>query len=253
MTTFIQFYRENKGKHWDYYELCKNPQVQLEDLREFPIIHYESLSSNPNITWDYVMENKDKKWSWSSLSENPIITMDIVIDNPDELWHYDCLSLNPNNNQEFVKEDIIQWCPYDFISLCSKPNITLNNILEMDIIRKLNEVNYPLPISLYTWENCISNLSANPSVTWNDIIEHPELPWVMEKISYNPNITMDIIDSNPDYEWSDKFISLNPNISWDIVKQNKNKWNYPLLSRNSMGYFNWDTVASHNDCHYILK
>ena len=72
------------------------------------------------------------------------------------------------------------------------------------------------------------------------------LLWDPYNVSLNPNITWDIILDNPQYPWDRDGLSLNPNITWDIIEQNPNGpenkkdiynnsfWNYKLLSRNKM-------------------
>jgi hypothetical protein len=35
---------------------------------------YEALSSNPNMTWDFVSNNIDKLWDWYEISKNPRVT-----------------------------------------------------------------------------------------------------------------------------------------------------------------------------------
>ena len=50
-----------------------------------------SLSMNPNITWEFVKTNPDKDWNWPELSGNPNITWEIVRDNPDRKWSWSFL------------------------------------------------------------------------------------------------------------------------------------------------------------------
>jgi len=266
MTSFIEYYRDNKYKNWDYYELCLNPQVKMENIDELRLKFYTALSSNPNLTWEYVMKHKSQEWCWHRLSENPCITTDIVLANPSEPWDYFRLSKNPNINLDVIKQSLklpdthisegnnnqiepllnpnITWeyvkthkfdLDYnDVISLSLNPNITLKNIMEL---LTDPELSYSVcNNNFYILENCIDNLSSNPSVSWKDIIENEDLPWNFSRVSFNPNITMDIIQDNPDYEWNEKNISLNPNITWDFVKQNNYNWNYKFLSMNHMKF-----------------
>ena len=39
-------------------------------------------------------------------------------------------------------------------------------------------------------------ISENPGITMDDIINHPELPWSVDGISENPNITPDFVMAN---------------------------------------------------------
>ena len=291
MTSFIEYYRENKNEKWDHYELCRNPQVQLDDISELCVIYYDSLSSNPNLTWEYVKENRDRSWSWFRLSGNSCITMDIVNDNPNEPWDYKGLSLNPNITWEiiqslpdkdwdydrivkhpnitmeiinstmddfswnfdnvtknpnitwdFIKQHYTRWWCDNYVDLAANPKISIENIRELTI--NPDKQTDLIGATLYTWEQCIDILSTNPRVTWFDIIENLDLPWCMYKVTYNPNITLDIIEDNPDYEWCHMYISLNPNLTWDTVKENKYKWDYSLLSRNHMEWFDWTNVET---------
>jgi hypothetical protein len=63
---------ESKFEHFQNHTIVKNK------------IDYDSLSLNPNITWDVVINNTDKPWNWYCLNNNPNITWDIVINNPDK-------------------------------------------------------------------------------------------------------------------------------------------------------------------------
>jgi hypothetical protein len=35
---------------------------------------WRGISENPNITWDIVVSNPDKRWDWSYMTSNPNIT-----------------------------------------------------------------------------------------------------------------------------------------------------------------------------------
>ena len=56
--------------------------------------NYDSLSSNPNITWEFVQNNPDKRWDYDYLSHNPNLTWEIIAKNPDKPWNWDVLSDN---------------------------------------------------------------------------------------------------------------------------------------------------------------
>jgi hypothetical protein len=74
-----------------------------------------------------------------------------------------------------------------------------------------------------------SNLSANPSITWDLIQAHPELPWDYDGISLNPNITWDIIQQHLEKPWSWFFLSSHPAITWEIIQAHPEKpwaWNH---------------------------
>jgi hypothetical protein len=100
MTSFIEFYKRHENEKWDYYHLSGNPQVSLLNLEELKYINYASLSKNPNITMEYVI-NEIKKWDnttdwcYQNLSSNSSITIEDV-KNYKLPWNYYSLSKNPN-------------------------------------------------------------------------------------------------------------------------------------------------------------
>jgi hypothetical protein len=60
------------------------------------------LSSNPSITFQDVLANPDKPWSWVGLSRNPSITLKDVLANPDKPWDWTELSSNPSLTMQDV-------------------------------------------------------------------------------------------------------------------------------------------------------
>ena len=45
--------------------------------------NWDTLSLNPKITWDIVVNNLDKPWDWVNLSQNKNITWNIIVNNPE--------------------------------------------------------------------------------------------------------------------------------------------------------------------------
>lgn len=77
-----------------------------------------------------------------------------------------------------------------------------------------------------------SKISANPSISWNDVMKYPNLKWDISGLSANPNITIDIIVQN--INWKDhksdswrltNFAYFNKSITLNDVKR------YPMLNR----------------------
>jgi hypothetical protein len=65
------------GIKWNYKSLSSDKRFKVEDIikgRKNGIKwDYELLSSNPNLTFDFIYENKNKDWDWEELSNNPFI------------------------------------------------------------------------------------------------------------------------------------------------------------------------------------
>jgi hypothetical protein len=57
-------------------------------ITSFRNVDWYALSSNPNITFEFVKEKMDKPWNWSGLSRNPNINFDIVKEYPDKPWDW---------------------------------------------------------------------------------------------------------------------------------------------------------------------
>ena len=52
------------------------------------------LSSNPNMTMEFVMAHPDQPWDWDGLSSNPNMTLELVMAHPDQPWNWSGLSSN---------------------------------------------------------------------------------------------------------------------------------------------------------------
>jgi hypothetical protein len=282
---FLEHYKKHRDKDWDYYELCRNPQVSFDMINNFPHIYDTSLSENVNLTWDIIVKNREKhSWFWTRISANKCIDYNIILKNVHEKWDYCGLSINPNitwkivslfhdnpwNISELSKHkcitwDIIKstsdkyyWNPY-MVSI--NPNINMIHILRnpsygWNFIQYSKNPNASIYHILYfyntnmidieTFKKCIFNMSSNPRVSF-DTIKNNNLEWDKKQVSLNPSITWDIVLNNPTYNWDRDGLSENPNITWDIIEEypngpfndinyNGNYWNYKILSKNKMGY-----------------
>ena len=64
-----------------------------------------------------------------------------------------------------------------------------------------------------------NELSKNPNISIQDVINHPELRWNWEYVSINPNITIQTVIDHPELRWSLRALPWNPSISFqDLVK-----------------------------------
>lgn len=148
-------------------------KIKLEDIINNPQLpwKYNFLSSNPNLTMKFILDNIDanprfvnlntKRYSlnWNSLSFNPGIKISDITNNPDLPWNYRMISKNPNMNIKFL----------------------LNNFENLDI----------------------DSISSNPGITMLDIESNPDLPWNFEYISSNPNLTLEFFNKYNDKDFKD--------------------------------------------------
>ena len=75
------------------------------------------------------------------------------------------------------------------------------------------------------------------SLTWELVVNNPNINWNMQELSRHPNITVDIIKNNPNSKWGNwdygSFSFLNRNVTWQLVMDNPDiPWNYELLFYN---------------------
>ena len=56
---------------------------------------YKDLENEWSLRWiQFILDTPDKDWDWESISRNPNITWDIIRDNQDKPWNWSALSKN---------------------------------------------------------------------------------------------------------------------------------------------------------------
>lgn len=125
-------------------------------------INYSLLSENSNITWDNIINNKDKNWSYNKLLKyNKNINLDIIL-----------------NNLYIFNNDILK-------------NISLNENITWDDICKYPEINW----NYY-------DLSSNKNINIDIVLKNLDKKWSFNKLICNPNITFDIIKKYNNFDWN---------------------------------------------------
>ena len=82
-------YIENEWNH-NYLKFIK------QHLDKFNLT---TLSKNPNITWDMIINNSDINWDWKNgISLNPNIIWDDIYSTYDSRWSWDNLISHPNTS-----------------------------------------------------------------------------------------------------------------------------------------------------------
>lgn len=83
------------------------------------------------------------------------------------------------------------------------------------------------------FEVIMNALSKNRTVTYQTVLDHPELRWSYAGFSENRNVTWEHVNMNRNVVWSFDGLSKNPNMSMAIVLENLDKnWNFHNLSSN---------------------
>jgi len=77
------------------------------------------------------------------------------------------------------------------------------------------------------------SISICNNITWYDIRDNLDLPWVWYDIMDKPHITLRTIRDNPHLPWDIRGLSRNPNITWKYICNNPQlEWHYVYLSGN---------------------
>lgn len=202
--------------------LHKDCNILTQVLRIFPRNAWDiqSLSRNPNITWDFVKENlsssKALTWDWRGLSCNPAITWENVLSEPNIPWDWVGLSSNPNITWEIVRTN--PGYAWDWGKLSANPSVVNTEILEK----------YPG----YPWNWRF--VSYNPNLTLDFIEKHLDYAWAWGAIAKNGRIVdFDYVKSHPEIKWNWKSLSHNPNVTLEIIQQNLDKkWDWEYLPQN---------------------
>jgi hypothetical protein len=233
--------------------------------------NWASISSNPNITWDIVKAHPNLPWNYMNLSFNENITLKILKENPEYSWDWGYFSTcNPNLTWDQVRYEpnIIDMCflnnnlinswkksSFKWIDIHPRLLALSRKFKKYSKFRIAYDYQYEPDIQL-TWDHLkktpLSDVhgwgynSKHPSVTWDIIQAHPEMPWQWQNVSCNPNITWDIVQANPDKPWNSSWLSCNPNITWDIIQAHPEiPWDWTLISSNPT--ITWDIIEQNPD------
>lgn len=214
--TLINRYAEND---WDRYAVWKNPNTSLSMIRNMTSEHTNSqfwrcISYNSNITTQFIEENIKKKWCWYGLSYNKNITPEFV------------RKYNTKNWDKFIIYQHLYHNKVVYNDNYSGPNITIEYIRQ----------NYDC-IDFYSW----GNISKNPVISMQDIMDNPNFEWRWDYVSQNPNLTPAFIENNLDKYWDWNFIYMyNPYITLEFIEK------YLHIQQNAKVEM-WISL-SHNKC-----
>lgn len=184
-------------------------------LNAFPIEKYPwsvaDLSSNPNITLEYVLAHPNERWDWDNLSVNPGITLKNIDDHPELNWNIGGLSKNPNITIEYVKNNLDK--DWHWRVLSQNPGIKLEDI----------ESNLDLQ---WVW----ASLAFNPNITTEFILKYVDNSGhFLEIFSFcytNPKISLEDIMNNRILHNDSYRLSKNPNLTLQYVLNKKIEWNW---------------------------
>lgn len=226
----IDFILNHPDVKWDWYTILSNPNIDLNDidiLKEMNVLdvtsqnYWENLALNPNITLDFILQNK-KHFKDQHISKNlgasPNITLQNIIDHRDLFWHNWQISQNPNITLDFVFNN---WNS-------GRGNWVFKFIARMPLITFQDVLRYPALFHHYSF---------------------------MDHLALNPNITLDIILNNRSYKWDHKNIIKNSSVSLQDIKEIKYmfKQNYGIKELYINNYYEALSLNPNLTAEYVVS
>jgi hypothetical protein len=186
------------------------------------------LSSNVNLTCDFVGKYINRKWDWgiinidfekikhlfkrkiwTDISSNPYLTVKFINDNIDNLSILE-LSSNVNITDDIVRKHISKRWAWNIYGLSDNPSITPG------LVSEFSKKDWYFP-------------SLSGHLDFKFIILNPKYNWNKRKLNSNCTIKLEYMK---EFEPNFVLLSLNKNISFEIVDKYINeKWNWSELSR----------------------
>ena len=237
---------------------------------------WNEISQHPNMSMEFILLSKDTfPWDWEHVSRNDNMTMEIYInikDNHpeifDQLDHQYAIQQYIPVPQKYV--DIIPSLPWDH----SRPfndtqldieyamdnipfsRVSMNENLTLQIIKDNIDKDWD-------WKR----ITVQKIIGLQDIIDNPQLPWVMNKIHDNPNFGFDWIVAfyeNTALDWGQisiregnkltiNDIIANPQLPWDRWRVSQRfdvTMEYILTQKNALDISHslcWEFISSFAD------
>ena len=194
----IEYIIKHYTLSWDWWCLSKNPSITtIENIKKYPdfkwikevfsanhalpidfilsqsSVNLVGLSSHPELTMDIIISEMDKhstRWNWVLLSNNKAISIKTMHNNP--IYPWSNMTALVNKPLRFV--DALTMVEYSN----SIKIISQYCIITMDEIHKFKDI--------IDWES----LTLNNSVSYEDIVLNPDLPWVYSVVKYKKNLNL---------------------------------------------------------------
>jgi len=188
----------------DWGDISSHSNITMEIIATYPDLPWDwshGVSSNPNLTIEFIRQYICKEWQWVKISRNRGITMKMIETNPDLPWSYVGISYNSN-----ITTDMILTAPKEELDWSG---ISYNNALDFNLV-------IGCPALPWNWRA----ITMHPSLTIDIVLALPHIQWNFRVLSKHKNFTMEIIKANPDLPWRWVSIAENPNLSDEFLEAN---------------------------------
>ena len=242
----------NNDQDWDYRELMKNPNLDLNlvlehldkpwDMGKLSLLikdddtfeDFNIIEDNLSLPWELIIISQHKNvrvdilrqyskipWDYYSLTRD--IDFELIMENLDLPWDFKYLSTHPDLNNEILKQNIdLDW-DFEYLSSSIYDGYK-DNIVELVLLFPDKDWNF-------------RGLSCHKNIS-NDIVEKlidKDWNFGQEGLSLNSSITLKLVLKYPEKDWHYGFLGLvnNESITWEDVKNNPQiKWDYNCLCSN---------------------
>jgi hypothetical protein len=219
---------KNKNIGWNMSKIVMNPNVTMHDMFHIYSTHHDCvidyddtdnifylIGNNPNITINALLHIRDfhDEMNWKVISANEAITIQMMFDNLDLPWDLTGISKNPNVTLEFINNHPnMRW---DWSAVLENPNVTFDDA-----------INNPIFTSRFSKDEIINKMSRNPNITMKIILDNIDGNWNWHALGENVGITMQDILKHPDLPWVPASVACNPNLTIDAHVKMKQLHNY---------------------------
>lgn len=215
-------------------------QLILETPKdEIFLFDWTSLTKNPNVSVEFIENNKHYPWNLNVLTNNKTLTLDLVKREPGISWDWFIVSSMPNITWEMIMEN--KTLPWNWFGISYNPNLDIKYLEENKNSSKWDWFglgkNPAVPLS-FIERNIdkfyFETVSDHPHLTIKFIRKYIKKNWNWFELTKNPAITLEMITNNPDLPWKLDMLSFNPNVTKEFVFENKNKinWYFKSLTKN---------------------
>lgn len=209
--------RSNVTFPWRYNELCSNPNISFDFILEYILkstskidINWAALSANPSITISTIEQYSNYPWNDQYISMNPNITSNYILNaGASRKWFMPYVSTNKGITERDIYKNILPW---DYLNLGSNPNLPAKYVND----------NPNQQWNMYS-------VSSNPNITITDIESFHSINWDSFGLSMNPNITYDYVTTHPEHNWMKAMLLMNKAIDSDTILDNFEYFNIPLM------------------------
>jgi hypothetical protein len=229
---------------WDWHDICENPWTTLNVIQKYSrrelkwnvlanhlhftnefledafakhhrlFIYAGSLSSNPSLPFEFVLNHPELTWDINELSS--CVSLDAIKQNFHLQWNWSCVALNPNVTVDFINEvgshnsGPIKW---NFEALSYNPNITY----EFFETHKDKGWNF----------KALSQNNPSVKLEWLELM--PDAPWNFDLLSDNDDAERMLLRF-PNADWSFDSLSHNRNIHIETVLKFENAyWDFDFV------------------------